>query len=178
MSLKRSSWNPWSPCEKVCSADHYWWSGLRWRRDVSQLEPVSVGRVACVGDGTSLSWNPCWLVDPSRLKDTSFPTPEVVRRCYESDAQFTAALEKGWPGRTWNCRMSWHRADSKRRTSLQHSERKSEVLHCVGRRRRESVWGRVCWGSQATSQGRKTRGETGAQCSRGTLAQRDHVCRS
>ena len=32
--------------------------------------------------------------------------------------------------------------------------------------------------SQATSQGRKTRGETGAQCSRGTLVQRYHVCRS
>ena len=33
--------------------------------------------------------------------------------------------------------MSWHRADSKQRTSLQHSVRKSDVLHCVGRRRRE-----------------------------------------
>ena len=49
--------------------------------------------------------------------------------------------------------MSWHRADRMRRTSLQHSDRKSEVLHCVERRRRESEWTRVCWGSQATSQG-------------------------
>ena len=32
--------------------------------------------------------------------------------------------------------MSWHRADSKQRTSLRHSDRKSEDLHCVGRRRR------------------------------------------
>ena len=29
--------------------------------------------------------------------------------------------------------------------SLQHSDRNSEVLHCVGRRRRESVWTRACW---------------------------------
>ena len=77
--------------------------------------------------------------------------------------QFTATLE-GWPGRTWNCRMSRHRADSEQRTSLQHTDRKSD--HCVGRRRRESVWTRVCWGSQVTSQERKTRGETGAQCPR------------
>ena len=39
--------------------------------------------------------------------------------------------------------MSWHRADSKQRTNLQHSDWKSEVLHCVGRRRRESVWTRA-----------------------------------
>ena len=39
--------------------------------------------------------------------------------------------------------MSWHTADSKRRTSLQHSDRNSEVPHCVGRRRRESVWTRL-----------------------------------
>ena len=32
--------------------------------------------------------------------------------------------------------------------------------------------------SRATSQVRRTRGETGTQCSRGTLAQRYHVCRS
>ena len=33
------------------------------------------------------------------------------------------------------------------------------MLHCVGRRRRESVWTRDCSVSQVTSQGRKTRGE-------------------
>ena len=33
--------------------------------------------------------------------------------------------------------MSWHRADSKQRTSLQHSDRKSVEPHCVGRRRPE-----------------------------------------
>ena len=54
--------------------------------------------------------------------------------------------------------MSWHREDSKRRVSLQHSDRKFEVLHCVERRRLESVWTRVCWENQATSQGRRTRG--------------------
>ena len=31
------------PCEKLCSADYYWWSGLRRRRDVSELAPVLVG---------------------------------------------------------------------------------------------------------------------------------------
>ena len=35
--------------------------------------------------------------------------------------------------------MSWHRADIRQRMSLQHSDRKPEVLHCVGRKRRESV---------------------------------------
>ena len=67
-----------------------------WRYDqnTSKLESVEsvrevvdcTGGVACVGDGRSLSWNPCSLVDPSRLKGTSFPTPEDDRRCIESDA--------------------------------------------------------------------------------------------
>ena len=47
---------------------------------------TTTGGVACVGAGTSLSWNTCWLVDPSRLKGTSFPTPEDDRRGNESDA--------------------------------------------------------------------------------------------
>ena len=47
--------------------------------------------------------------------------------------------------------MSWHRADSKQRTSLQHSDRKSEELHSAGHRRRESVWTHACWESQTTS---------------------------
>ena len=67
---------------------------------MESLEPLRevvacTGGVGCVGDGTSLSWNLCWLVDPSRLKSTSFPTPEDVRRCYESDA---SALQ-GYAGR-------------------------------------------------------------------------------
>ena len=68
---------------------------------------VCTGGVACVGHGTSLSWNPCWLVDPSRLKGTSFPTPEDDRRCYESDASAVHRLRwRGWTDRMWNCRMS------------------------------------------------------------------------
>ena len=33
-----------------------------------------------------LSWNPCWLVDPSRLKGTSSPTVQDGRRGHESNA--------------------------------------------------------------------------------------------
>ena len=53
--------------------------------------------------------------------------------------------------------MSWHRADSKQRMSLQHSKRKSEVLHCMGRRATGVGVDRVCRGSKATSRGRRTR---------------------
>ena len=59
---------------------------------------------------------------------------------YESDASAVHGCAGGvGQAGTWNCRMNWHRADSRQRMSLQHSDRKSEVLHCVGRRRRESV---------------------------------------
>ena len=61
-------------------------------------------------------------------------TDEAVTAMHQ---QFTATLE-GLGRQKWNCRLSWHRADSKRRMSFKHSDRKSEVLHCVGRRRRES----------------------------------------
>ena len=47
--------------------------------------------------------------------------------------------------------MCWHRADSKQRTSLQHSDRKSQELHSAGHRRGESVWTHACWESQTTS---------------------------
>ena len=67
-----------------------------WRYDQnsSKLTPVEsvrevvvcTGGVACVGDGTSLRRNPCWLVESSRLRGTLFPTPEDDRRCYESAA--------------------------------------------------------------------------------------------
>ena len=63
--------------------------------------------------------------------------------------------------------MSWHRAESKQRASLQHSDRKSEDLHCVGRRWQESVWTRECWGSQVTSRVHRKLGGTGALCSKG-----------
>ena len=80
--------------------------------------------------------------------------------------QFTNALE-GLTRQNTELQNELNQSRHKHRTSLQHSDRKSEVLHCMGRRRRESVWGRVCWRSQATSQGWKTRGETGARCSKG-----------
>ena len=51
---------------------------------------------ACVGGGrTSLSWNPCWLVDPSRLN-----APRSRHLKMTEDAmtamhqQFTATLEE------------------------------------------------------------------------------------
>ena len=50
---------------------------------------VCTGGEGCVGDGTSLSWNLRWLVGPSRLKGTSFSTPEDEQKMQ----QFTATLE-------------------------------------------------------------------------------------
>ena len=47
---------------------------------------TTTGRVACVGDRTSLSWNLCLLVDPSRFQGPSFPILEDDRRGCDSDA--------------------------------------------------------------------------------------------
>ena len=71
---------------------------------------TTTGGMACLGDGTSPSWNPCWLKDPSCLKGSSFCTPEDDRRCGNASV-VQGCLEVGQTG-TWNCRMNWHRADS------------------------------------------------------------------
>ena len=135
-----------------------WWS-LRWRRE------------------TSLSWNPCWLVDPSRLKGTSFPTPQDERRCYESDASAVHGYAGGLARQ--NVELQDELAQSRQQVAIELAALRQEVRGApLRRRRREPAWTRVCWRSQATSQGRRTRGETAALCSRGTLAQRYHVCRS
>ena len=51
-------------------------------------------------------------------------------------------------------------ASSERACSTQAGSASS---HCVGRRRRESMWIHGCWESRATSRVLKTRGETGVQ---------------
>ena len=84
---RRHDQNPrsWKPCWLAVQSEHFS-LGIRGTRARSCAVQPTVGGVTCVGDGTSLSWNLCWLVDQSRLKGTSFPTPEDVRRCYENDA--------------------------------------------------------------------------------------------
>ena len=135
---------------------------------------VLAGR-ACVGSGTPPCWNPCWLVDPSRLKSTSLPTPRDGGRSHESDASATHVCVGGL--RRQNTELQNEQtASSERHCGTQTGSPRCSIAWDAGNR--DSVWTRVCWRSQATSQVRKTRGETGAQCSRGTLAQRYHVCRS
>ena len=146
------------------------------------------GSGACVTVWTPLSWNP-WNPCESWGLHLELPLESIERHLvpdtsrwqrmpWEQCVNSSRLRWKVLPGRMRNCRMSWHRADGKQRTSLRHSDRKSEDLHSVGRKWRGSEWTRDCWWSQVTSWVHRKLGETGALCSRGTLLQRYHVCRS
>ena len=67
---------------------------------VQELRSVLVGR-ACVGGGTPLSWNPCRLVGPTRLKGTSFPTVQDGRRSHESNASLRRRQRRSRTPRSW-----------------------------------------------------------------------------
>ena len=68
-------------------------SKLKSVREVVQCRLLLVEWLA---SETSLSWEMCWLVDPSRLKDTSFPAPEDDRSCDASNASAVHGYSGGF----------------------------------------------------------------------------------
>ena len=142
--------------------------------EVVQCRPLLVEREGCVGDGTSLSWKPCRLVDPSRLEGTSFLTPEDDRR----HQQFAATLE-GLARQ--NVELQTELAQSRQQAAIELAALRQEVRGC------STAWdaddGSRCGHAFAGEAKRLLRGagrvarlEHSVQgC---TLAQRYHVCRS